>query len=481
MYDAVIVGSGAGGGTISQYLAKRGFRVAIVERGEEGGSVQRCRVRFNGQFVESAIAHTLGGSTRLFGGIMMRPARRDFQPGKFYAQYIPREDWEWPFDYESLAPHYELAEDLFTVAGAHQTIGPHIPQRNRPFPETPWSLTAANRSLLSRWQQSGLSAFRLPFAVSPSLCLKCPTCPGRPCPAGARSSAANRGVEAALRTGNAQLFTGFRADSLSFTNRKNARGVELTQRGTRKKLRLEARLIILAAGALETPRILLNAGLASNLPALGRYLSFHAGVMGVGAQRISTRANDVYSKQLGSTELYFGTSSFSHKLGLMQHIPLPRGDQLPRFWKKDLLQRGLGWVINHTQSFGLMLEDLPSAINKVTYTRDGVPHVHHRFHSYDLFRLNGARKLLRQTLELGGCFAAATVDNENARKHISHVVGTARAGRSPRNSVVNEHCRVHRLDNVYVVDGSVFPTSLGVGPALTIAANALRVGAHIAG
>jgi choline dehydrogenase-like flavoprotein len=121
-----------------------------------------------------------------------------------------------------------------------------------------------------------------------------------------------------------------------------------------------------------------------------------------------------------------------------------------------------------------IIEDLPDPANRVFWGADGRPSLRHRFAEYDLERGRQLARLTAQILKRAGATYCAT-SGFASQEHVAHQCGTLRFGKDPDHAVLDAECRMFQYPNVFVVDGSFMPTSLGVGPALTIMANALRV------
>jgi choline dehydrogenase-like flavoprotein len=233
-----------------------------------------------------------------------------------------------------------------------------------------------------------------------------------------------------------------------------------------------------------SPQIFFQSGLCEKLPAIGRYLSFHCGVFGIRIQFRKKETTQLKTKQLGSTEYYFGTKSMRHKLGLIQDIPLPGSFSIKEGGNSNvqsrLLQQAFASFKQRSQSFGMIIEDIPQASNMLRFTGDSQRvRLCHSFHHYDLWRLQLARKLLKEMLTDKETVSCLLFDSVLQKSLLSHAVGTLRSGKSLKNSVVDSNGKVHGIDNVFVTDGSVLPTSMGVGPALTIVANAFRISQKI--
>ena len=205
---------------------------------------------------------------------------------------------------------------------------------------------------------------------------------------------------------------------------------------------------------------------------------YHAGVLSVGIFPRPTGGASKFIKQLGWTDDYFGTKDFPHKLGYVQSLPIPG----PLSMKNESpvpIPLGLAnFIYKRAFAFAATVEDLPQPENRVEF-RKGKIHLRHKFHQYDLFRSNYLKRRLKKIMRKCGAAFVIGASAEQDDTHTAHQVGTCRFGKNPDTSVLDTKCRLHGYDNAFVIDGSFMPTSLGVGPALTIIANSLRVSDYI--
>lgn len=493
-FDAVVVGSGAGGGTAAAELARGGLRVLLVERGarfadavagqdERRMLIERAAcddriIELNGRPARPIVGGGLGGSTSLFGAALLRPGPSDFEPGRFYGGRIPRAVWEWPIGYDELAPYFDRVEDLFAVSGEHGEATPHLGRRLRPYAQPPPPLEPISQRLCAALRAEGLAPFRLPLAIDWQRCLRCPTCPGYACPNGARASSASHAVLPALRDAGLTLWERCEAEHFALEGAR-VRGLWLRDRVTGRRHLLRASAYLLGAGAIATPAILLASGVADRSGQLGRNHMCHLGAAAAAVFARPTGAASRYAKQIGISDFYLGMRDFPHKLGYAQVVPVP-GPLTLREYAPLPIPPSLAGAL-HARALLLVgsVEDLPRPGNRVTLGSGGRIRLERSFAAYDVLRARHMASALRRLVRRAGAPVAVARVAAHAHEHLAHQVGTTRFGRDPATSVLDAQCRLHAHPEIYVVDGSFFPTSLGVGPALTIAANALRVAGHI--
>lgn len=489
--DVLVIGGGAGGATFAHACARAGKSVLLLERGrkyqlestahnEQAMLIDKKPyddrdVEVNGSRKRLYMGGVLGGGTSLYGAALLRPSLDDFHPGRHYGDRLPRALWDWPIAYRDLEPYYAEAERLYGVAGAAgEDFGPL--QRPCCYPAALLPLHPANRKLMAASRADGLRPFRLPLAIDPNLCLRCGPCAGYICPTGARSSSSRLLDRAAADGLPLRVETNVEADRLVLDGTGKVAGVAVRDRATGRQTVRQARRYVLAAGALSSPLILLRSGLGG--PLVGRHYMMHLSPIVVGLFPRQNGAEDSFVKQVGYADYYFGAKGFAHKMGLVSSLPVPgplltrkMSPRLPRLLVRLLLQRML--------PLAGIVEDLPDPANRVQWGSDGQPRLAHRFSPYDVERGRRLSGLMSAILKRAGalfCVAKPFASDE----HVAHQCGTLRFGTDPAHAVLGPDCRLFGQPNVHVVDGSFFPTSLGVGPALTIMANALRVASIVA-
>jgi choline dehydrogenase-like flavoprotein len=203
----------------------------------------------------------------------------------------------------------------------------------------------------------------------------------------------------------------------------------------------------------------------------------HLSPIVVGLFRRCIGADEGFVKQVGFADYYFGAKGYAHKMGIVQSLPVP--GPLMTAKMAPLLPRAIqGFLRRRMLPLAGIVEDLPDPANRVCWGNDGRPRLRHRFGVYDLERGRHLGRLMTRILRKTG--AALCISRQFASdEHVAHHCGTLRFGNDAAHAVLDPDCRMFRYPNVFVVDGSFMPTSLGVGPALTIIANALRVARRV--
>jgi choline dehydrogenase-like flavoprotein len=421
--------------------------------------------------------------------VALRLREQDFAPG---AEIVGDSGAQWPFDYAALSPYYDWAEALLGVAG-DDAGDPTAPPRLTAYPQAPAPFTRPSRRIAEAARQLGLHPFPLPLAINfgttdtRAACRLCCTCDGFACAIGAKNDLAT-GLIPMLQGAGMELRANTVAVQLTGVHRR-VTGVTCVDRRTGQVSIVHARQVILAAGTLATPHLLLASGLERLSPApqsIGRYLMRHNNLLALGVFGRATNPHAEFHKQVAIHDFYFGAPGVDPsigKLGCIQQITAPG---------REFVRKILPAPIGHLAAIGVpnvlallcIAEDQPLASNGVTIdatTRDslGLPTlaIRHRYTPRDRAAgralVGQARRVLRQA----GALCSVLYD----LRSFSHAVGTVRMGVDERTAPLDERGRFRGLDNLYITDGSVLPTSGGVNPSLTIAATALRVGALLAG
>jgi choline dehydrogenase-like flavoprotein len=485
-YDAVVIGSGFGGAAAGYALARAGRRVLLIER---AGPVKRDAAdwdqksilldkRYRGTplevdqrgkgFEPLDVNQALGGMSVFYGGASLR-----LRPGDFT---------RWPFSYAEMAPYYAHAEELLEVHG-HSGEDPYEPPRQDPYPFVAPKLNFPAQRLFEAGRSLGWRPFRLPLAINFSnnsrpLCIQCNTCDGFPCQIRAKNDLSATLLPQAQKAG-LELLAGVAAVRLVHEGGRVA-AVECVEVETGRALRYRAETFVAAAGAIQSPALLLRSGLEG--PHIGHNLMRHCNAVVTGIFPFRTNPEEVFHKQLCFSDFYEDQRQ-EHGLavGLIQDIYTPAPVVISHFapWGGKWIARGL---TPYMQNLLCIAEDEPQVANTVTLGTEkdalGLPQVRVRHYYSDEDRrrlrylIGKARRILRR--------AGAWITWTHGIDTFSHAVGTLRMGTTPDEGALDPQCRLWGMDNLYVLDGSFMPSSSGVNPSLTIAANALRVAEGIA-
>jgi choline dehydrogenase-like flavoprotein len=445
------------------------------------------QVRAGGAGPTLGIVTAVGGASVFFGGVAIRLREADFAPDP---EIDAQSGAAWPYRYADLEPYYARAEALLGVAG-EPGADPTEPWRSRPYPQTLPPLAPVSERLAQAARGLDLHPSRLPLAINytsgdRSACLRCGTCDGFACAVEAKNDVAARIIAPMIQAG-LQLAVNTVAVALEVEGRR-VTAVGCADRWNGQFRRVRGRVVVLAAGALATPHLLLSSGLERLNPAghaVGRYLMRHCNAVVMGAFARRPAPGREFHKQLLIQDYYFGHPSVRMprgRLGCIQQFGTPQSEYV-RHYVPRWLTPLVGPVVPHTTGFIVMAEDRPQvsnavAIDRMVTTKFGMPEavVTHRYDARDLAArralVHAARRILRR--------AGATLAFVQPILTFSHAVGTVRMGEDPARAPLDGWGAYRGLDNLHVADGSIFPRAGALNPSLTIAANALRTGERIA-
>lgn len=504
-YDIIIIGTGSGGSTIAYKLAETGKRILILER---GGFIPKEKENWDPREVVTLgryrpkedwydkddkpfrpfIHYNVGGNSKVYGAALFRFRQSDFEEVKHYGGTSPA----WPLSYEDYEPYYEQAEQLYSVHGK-RGADPTEPFAKAGYPLPPLSYEPLIKDLEVKLKSLGLKPFPLPMGIKLPQDYTSTEAPvllenfdGFPDPTDSKADGQVMCLRPALKSNNVTLMTNAYVEKL-VTNAEGSKVTEAIVIINGERIRFRANTFIVACGAVNSAALFLRsanekhpAGLANSSGLVGRNLMLHHNGCLVA---FTNKKNDcVFQKSLGIADFYHGADDSEYPLGEIQLMG--RNDPDTILWMGETLFPGKTYNELRTMSidFWLTAEDLPSVNNRVTLRPDGAIKVDYTRTNYTAFEKLKAK--LKQLFEKLG---EIDPDYKDVKwggydldvSGMSHQNGTLRFGIDPSASVLDLNCKTHDLENVYVVDASFFPSCGAFNPALTIAANALRVGDHI--
>ena len=504
-YDVIIIGSGAGGGTLAHRLAPSGKRILILER---GGFLPREPQNWSSEAVFGAnrykapetwhdrdgkpfhpgIHYWVGGNTKMYGAVLLRLRERDFGVVHHADGVSP----EWPLSYRDLAPYYTEAERLYHVHGQRGS-DPTEPPCDDPYPYKAISHEPRIQQLADDLERAGHRPFPLPVGImldedkpQDSACIRCATCDGFPCLVQAKADAHVVCVMPALRHPNVTLLTGAYVERIE-TNASGSEVSEVVVHRDGEVERYRGDIVVVACGAINSAALLLRSanwahpdGLANGSGVVGRHYMCHNNSALIAISRTPNPTR--FQKTLGLNDFYFGSDDHALPLGHIQMLGKTDATMFQGEAHHLLPGVAADQLASHALDFWLTGEDLPDPDNRVLIDRDGGIRLHYRPNNLGPHEI--LTRKLRHLLNHIGCEPHLLPQNAYFGKKLpiagtGHQNGTIRFGHDPRASALDTNCRAHEVDNLYVVDASFFPSSAAVNPTLTIIANALRVGDHL--
>ena len=503
-YDYIIIGSGMGGGTLAAKLAPSGKSILILERGgyipREPENWSTKAVFIDGRYAPDeewmdkdresfrpGTHYCVGGNSKFYGSALLRMRERDFEE----IEHIDGISPAWPLTYEDFKDWYLEAERMYHVHGERGS-DPTEPAEERPYPLPPIAHEPRIQEVYDDIREQGVRAFPLPMGV------KLGTKPGQspyildrfdgyPDASEAKADAHVCAIKPALEYDNVRLEPHCLVQKIETSaDGKRATAVQVARGGV--SMRFTGDTIVVSCGAVNSAALLLRSrnehhpnGLGNSSDLLGRNYMAHCNSAMLA---LSTKPNPTrFGKTFAINDYYFGDGKFGYPLGHIQMLgksdAAQIGQEAPAFAPGFTLE----YVAEHALDFWLTSEDLPLAENRVTLTDDDQiqlsytetnmkAHEHLREKLKDILRKvdDGDGRLFKNKLYFSKDIPLASV---------GHQCGTAVFGTDPSKSVLDLNCKMHDLDNLYVVDSSFFPSSGAVNPGLTIAANAIRVAAHL--
>ncbi|MGH8261787.1 MAG: GMC oxidoreductase [Steroidobacteraceae bacterium] len=510
-YDVIIIGTGAGGGTLAYRLAPSGKRILLLERGEflprERENWDSAAVFAHGRYqaketwygrdgrdFHPGIHYWVGGNTKVYGAALFRLREADFGEIRHRGGISPA----WPLSYADFEPYYSEAEQLYHVHGQHG-VDPTDPPASRPYPHPPVSNEPRIEELKEALRREGYRPFPLPVGALlneeggkprfDSACVRCDAFDGYPCLVNGKADAQIICVEPALKHPNVTLLTGAYVERLETDAAgRTVTGVHV-ERGGAKEV-YSADIVVSACGSLNSALLLLRSasdrhpdGLANGSGVVGRHYMRHNNSA---FMAISRRENPTkFQKTLAVNDFYFRSPDWDYPLGHIQMLGKSHGETIAAEagnWALKVPQMPFDVMARHAVDFWLTSEDLPAPENRIYYESDGRVVLDITENNMEAHhRLQGE---LKKMLEAMDCHPHLLPRSLYLGKDIpiggtAHQAGTVRFGRDPKASALDLDCKAHELDNLYVVDGGFFVSIGAVNPSLTIIANALRVGDHL--
>ncbi|MCY7335141.1 MAG: GMC family oxidoreductase [Chamaesiphon sp.] len=497
-YDIIIIGTGAGGGTLAHHLAPSGKNILILERGtflpREKDNWNPVAVTakdryFNtetwidkdGKDLKPAAGYWVGGNTKFYGGTLFRAREREFDEIVHKGGISP----EWCLKYADYEPYYTQAEKLYNVHGK-RGLDSTEPWTTAEYTYPAISHEPRIQAVSDDLAAQGLHPFYLPMSIKLneaqrflSECIRCETCDGHPCLLHAKADAEVMTVRPAIAHSNVTLLTS--AKVLRLHTSDSGREITAVETEVDGEVTLfRGDIVVVAGGAINSAVLLLKSsndkhpnGLANGSDQVGRnFMKHNCGVVvGVMAKENPT----VFAKTLGVNDFYWGEPDFPYPMGQIQLSGKVNKEMLanevPLKIDADISPE---YAAQHSVDWWLMGEDLPDPNNRVRLKGDRISleYTDNNTESFD--------RLVQRWIGI-----LKSIDTDpNSRYYssnfplrwVAHQCGTCRFGTDPQTSVLDINCRTHEIDNLYVVDGSFFPSNIGSNPTLTIVANTLRVG-----
>lgn len=533
-WDVCIIGSGAGGGAMAEQLSRAGMQVVVLERGrhfQPGEFMQQDeltnvlrqdyflpdyretqretadQVAVPGKY--SLMAQTVGGGTVHWGSWSWRFRPDEFRVASHEGSIAGSSVVDWPIGYDDLAPYYAVAEQSLGISGQVGANPFAAPSRDA-YPNPPHVYRPASRLIERGAKQLGLHPFPIPMAINSRMydgrakCMNSGFCSSFGCPVHAKGSSLAVHLPRALATGNCTLLSEHRAVEILLGDGDRVRGVRYLDKQGREG-ELQARQVVLSGGSIASAQLLLMSrsarfptGLLNQNNQVGRNLMCHVFAMvnfemdGPSHSALGPPGNvavddfhtsDAKRGFLRGAVIGEAIESTPIVSALKANNYLGRDK---RVWGNDLSN----YLATYPRIGGLIAvgEDLPVADNRIDLDPDHqdsagipLPRITHRRHANDIALARYFELRMTDIAKAGGALKTWATDYTGVKTGSGHIMGTCRMGNDPETSVLDRHCRAHAIDNLWVVDGSCFPSSGGYNPTLTIYANAYRVADHILG
>lgn len=520
LVDVLVIGSGAGGGVLAFRLAQKGVNVMVLEKGDwcerneavedefaqhhlemyrPSGETDPTVVRSKGEVVaeNSRIGqafYLVGGGTVRYSATSWRYRPQDFSKLTTYGPVAGTTLSDWPLTYEELEPYYTEVEKEIGVSGK-AGADPTEPPRSKDVLMPPLKEDRFQRRIVNAAKKLGWRPFPIPTAIHSQRneytdgrdCMQCGWCSGYPCLFQAKSSVDVVIFPRAQKTNHFTLKTNAYVTLILTHKNGKVRGVEYIDLMTGKNQVIECKALVLATSAIQTARLLLHSGtkgLANSSGLIGRNLMFH--IEAKASALFPESYNQGLYKKVGIHDFYFPKKED----GFINHRSIQSGSKAtPIAFALGAKGFGKNYVETmrdrflRTHELQCMAEDLPQFENRVGLSSEKkdpwgvpVPEISHVYHESDKKAVASTLEKIRLLLEAAGGTEVQLpkVHDNITGRYTWHLMGTTRMGKDPAVSVLNRDCQSHDISNLFVADGSGFPTSGGINPTLTIQALALR-------
>lgn len=488
-YDVIIIGTGAGGGTLARKLAPTGKKILILERGDliyrESSELMDTEVFKKEQFHaaepwydntgEPFYAQTyyaVGGNTKIWSGVLQRMRERDFEEVQHQGGLSPA----WPLKYQDFEPYYTEAEKLYQVHGKDDA-DPTEPTHSEPYPFPEVDHDPLLQRISDTLSKQGLHPVHLPLGLGDY----------------GRTDAEDTGITPVANRENVTLKTSARVVSLH-TNPSGSEIKAVEAKIGEQSYLFMGDIVVLACGAVNSAALLLRStnekhpnGIANGSGQVGRNLMKQ--LLSVVVQLTSSSIAGAFPRTMGVNDFYWGDKDFPYPMGhvqnsggIYQDVIFAEAPPILSALSRLMPNFGLRQLATHSVGWWLKTEDLPNPNNSVHYVGDKlrVDYTPNNVEAHDRLVYRWVDVLKNVEQDQPSTFNRTTHPRSDMPMSVvANQCGTCRFGEDPETSVLDLNCRTHDVHNLYVVDSSFFPSHASVSPGLTVIANALRVGDHL--
>ena len=484
-YDVIIIGTGAGGGTLARKLAPTGKKILVLEQGKflEKESSQLVDVEVfkkenfhapeqwyekDGDTFSPQTSYSVGGNTKIYNGVLQRMRERDFEKVQHQDGFSP----EWDVKYQDFEPYYTEAEELYQV---HGKTGDDFtePPRSKAFPHHAVDNERQIESICIDISKQGFHPAYLPIGVGNL----------------GRTDSEDTGISPTLKVyENVKLKKKAKVLRL-LTNSSGTKVKAVEAKIGEQSFLFSANIIVVSCGAINSAALLLRSanekhpkGLANSSDLVGRNLMKQ--LMTVLVQLTNTPNSGFFQRTRYINDFYWGDEDFSYPMGhiqnsggILQDVMFSESPPILSVAAKLMPEVGLKQLAKHSIGWWLQTEDLPSPKNRVSVKGDKL------YLNYTPNNTEAHDRLIYRWINvlnsIDGNKQGIYPRGQTPIEVVAHQSGTCRFGEDKRTSVLDLNCRTHDIDNLYVVDSSFFPSISATSPCLTVIANALRVGQHL--